>query len=842
MCKQNNLVTWPRLLSIFCLIVGMFFLLSLNQPPILADVADSFPQDGSTTFGIDDTLIIYFEEEIDANSVNNNTVTLKNRVGITEIPVSLHNFRQIVSGGKTVLFIDPVYSLQYDTEYTLSLVGLEDRTQKSINDFELKFTTIKYPNERLAIIHADPVNDAQNVPINKQVILTFNKYLDLSSVNDNTIFLTDSTGQHVEITFVPNNSTHANKLTIIPKENLAYLSTYTVNIKNAGVYAVKDLSGQTMPATTLQFTTIAAGGPSLTNQSPAPYSSNVSVDVILTFTFSQDMNASTLNSSSIYLQKDGSGIVPASYSYNPSTRMLILTPHRPLESVARYNVYATAVAKGTNTLSLSPSNWYFNTSIAGTSSNPINPITPVYPGYTSIIERDPEANSNGVPIDKTVKFRFNTSVDPSSINSSTVYLTRSGSQVTASVSYDSYYKQVSISPYNHLNNNSQYIVNVNGVMDSYGNYISASSWSFYTGYLYSSGSSERYPAANASGVPLDTVIRYRFASEMNSSTIDTSNISLTRGGSYVSINVSYDPATRWVSITPSSNLRTGSEYTVHLSSNIRDSHGNYIPGISWSFSTSNYYRDYYDNYDNRYYYDYYRPGILSRDPSPYSTGIALDKIIRVRFDKDMNSSTINSNNVYLRQAGTTISARVSYDSSSRSLTISPSDKLRPNTEYTVNLSSSIRDYNGNYFAGDSWSFTTAATSSSNYSHVYSNVSTGRPGQPLVVLNGQRVVFADVQPYIKNGRTLLPYRALLEMLGADISWEPNLQRVTASLNGNVIQLTIGKKTATVNNQTILLDVAPEIKNSRTMIPLRFVSESLGFNTYWDAAAYTVYLTN
>ena len=81
-------------------------------------------------------------------------------------------------------------------------------------------------------------------------------------------------------------------------------------------------------------------------------------------------------------------------------------------------------------------------------------------------------------------------------------------------------------------------------------------------------------------------------------------------------------------------------------------------------------------------------------------------------------------------------------------------------------------------------------------------------------------------------TLVGFRAILESLGAEVSWDESTKTVTASKDGTTIKLVIGETTAYVNGETYELATAPEISGGSTMIPLRFISEKLGMNVTWD----------
>jgi tetratricopeptide (TPR) repeat protein len=92
------------------------------------------------------------------------------------------------------------------------------------------------------------------------------------------------------------------------------------------------------------------------------------------------------------------------------------------------------------------------------------------------------------------------------------------------------------------------------------------------------------------------------------------------------------------------------------------------------------------------------------------------------------------------------------------------------------------------------------------------------------VNGQQPVF-DVKPRVQNGRTLVPFRALGEALGATINWDPSTQTVSFKKGDNVVQLPVGENSALVNGRQYTLDVPAFIENGRTLVPLRFISEAL-----------------
>ncbi len=112
--------------------------------------------------------------------------------------------------------------------------------------------------------------------------------------------------------------------------------------------------------------------------------------------------------------------------------------------------------------------------------------------------------------------------------------------------------------------------------------------------------------------------------------------------------------------------------------------------------------------------------------------------------------------------------------------------------------------------------------------------------PQVILDGQAISF-DVPPVIESGRTLVPLRAIFEALGSNIQWNGDTQTVTATKDSTEIKLIIGGA-AYKNGQPVTLDVPAKIIESRTMVPLRFVSEALGCQVNWDGATQTITISS
>ena len=127
-----------------------------------------------------------------------------------------------------------------------------------------------------------------------------------------------------------------------------------------------------------------------------------------------------------------------------------------------------------------------------------------------------------------------------------------------------------------------------------------------------------------------------------------------------------------------------------------------------------------------------------------------------------------------------------------------------------------------------------------------NVSFCYAANPKVQINGNIIDFKDesgnvVEAQLINNRTMVPLRRIFEELNCSVDWEQETKTVTANRDDKTIILTIGSKDAYLKvggiENKIVLDSEPVIVENRTLVPLRFIGESLGNDVGWDQANQT-----
>ncbi|MCX7748349.1 MAG: stalk domain-containing protein [Clostridia bacterium] len=91
--------------------------------------------------------------------------------------------------------------------------------------------------------------------------------------------------------------------------------------------------------------------------------------------------------------------------------------------------------------------------------------------------------------------------------------------------------------------------------------------------------------------------------------------------------------------------------------------------------------------------------------------------------------------------------------------------------------------------------------------------------------------ASVKPFISNSRTMVPIRFIAESLGVKVGWDKKTQTVTLTKGSSTIKMIVGNRTMKVNNKNKALDASPVISANRTFLPLRAVSEALGNKVFY-----------
>ncbi len=125
----------------------------------------------------------------------------------------------------------------------------------------------------------------------------------------------------------------------------------------------------------------------------------------------------------------------------------------------------------------------------------------------------------------------------------------------------------------------------------------------------------------------------------------------------------------------------------------------------------------------------------------------------------------------------------------------------------------------------------------NKEEVFSQLREKLPNNPIYVKFNGDILGFDEPPIIEDGSTLVPMRFLFEQMGADVEWDGKTKTATATLGDKEITFSIDNVNARINNKPAKMDVPARLVNGKTMVPLRFLSENMGYDVDWDADSRT-----
>ena len=551
--------------------------------------------------------------------------------------------------------LTPSSALAYNTKYTAALSGAEDSAGDPMTSpFSWSFTTEAASTSPPSVSSESPASNATNVPVSTTVTATFNEAVQSSTI---TFTLTPSGGSAITASLSYNSSTDT--VTLTPSSTLAYNTNYTATVSGA-----ENSSGIAMTSPfSWSFTTDVAP-PSVTKESPASNATNVPVSTTATATFNEAVQSSTII---FTLTPSGGSAITASLSYNSSTDTVTLTPKSALAYNTKYTAAVSGAKDSAGDPMTSPFSWSFTTDVAP----------------PSVTKESPASNATNVPVSTTATATFNEAVQSSTI---IFTLTPSGgSAITASLSYNSSTDTVTLTPKSALAYNTKYTAAVSGAKDSAGDPMTSPfSWSFTTDVAPPSVTKES-PASNATNVPVSTTATATFNEAVQSSTII---FTLTpSGGSAITASLSYNSSTDTVTLTPRSALAYNTKYTAAVSG-AKDSAGDPMTSpFSWSFTT-----------------DVAPPSVTKESPASNATNVPVSTTATATFNEAVQSSTIIF--TLTPSGGSAITASLSYNSSTDTVTLTPKSALAYNTKYTAAVSGAKDSAGDPMTSPFSWSFTT----------------------------------------------------------------------------------------------------------------------------------------
>ena len=525
-------------------------------------ISSTDPVNAATAVPINQKISATFSVGMDASTITASTFTL--RQGTT----SVSGF--VSYSGITAIFA-PANNLAQNTAYTCTITtGTKDLAGNALAvNYTWSFTTgaatVEIPP---TVSSTDPANAETGVALNQKISATFNKTMDASTISTSSFKLMQgSTTVSGVVSF------SGRTALFTPLSNLVSAIEYSVTITTEA----KDLAGNALANnyvwnfTTGTSTIITL--PTVSSTDPANIETGVALNQKIAATFSKTMDASTITTSTFTLMQ-GTTSVSGSVSYTGTTATF-----SPASNLMPSSTYSATITNETKDLAgnAMASNyvWSFTTGAA---------VVIVAP---TVISTDPVNAATEVALNQKIAATFSTTMDASTITTTTFILRLGTTPISGQVSYSG--TTATFAPVSELVSNSIYSAAItNEVNDLAGNSMESNYiWSFTTGtvpIVTPPTVISTNPVDAATDVALNKEITATFSKTMDASTITTLTFTLMQGTTNVSGVVNY--VGTLATFVPSSNLTESTIYTATITTGAKDLAGNPIESDNvWNFTT-----------------------------------------------------------------------------------------------------------------------------------------------------------------------------------------------------------------------------------------------------------------
>ncbi len=294
-----------------------------------------------------------------------------------------------------------------------------------------------------------------------------------------------------------------------------------------------------------------------------------------------------------------------------------------------------------------------------------------------------------VPFNQIISVTFNEEINASTINSSTLIISKAdGTVVSGAITYSG--RTARFTPTNPLSPNTTYTGRITtGVKDVMGNALQTDYlWTFSTGMIIVPVVNTTDPTNNQINVALNKTITATFSVPMDPLTINNSTFTVKQGTNSIAGAITYSGST--VSFVPTNPLTVNSVYTVTITSGAKSSQGTPLADdYVWNFTTVPV------------------PTVTSTDPFNNAIGVDLNKTLTANFSIAMDPLTINTTTFTLRQGTTVIPGVVLYTGGTTA-SFNPVNTLNPGLIYTATITTGAKSSAGIPLASNYvWNFTTS---------------------------------------------------------------------------------------------------------------------------------------
>ena len=551
------------------------------------------------------------------------------------------------------------------------------------------------------VVSVTPAQGATDVVINTTVTATFSMAMNPSTVTTSTFTLTSPGGA------VAGAVTYTGTVaTFTPAAVLAYGTTYTATITTG----VATPGGAGLIGNYVWTFSTVAPSPTVISTVPLAGATGVPVSQVLSATFSEPMDPTTISTTTFTLAGPDGAAVTGAVTY--AGVVATFTPMASLADSTQYTATITTGATSGGVPLAANYVWTFTT------------ITP--PPLLTVVSTIPVNTATGVPLSQVLSATFNEPMNCVAFPAAAFIVTGPGATaVPGTIGCSG--AVATFTPAANLISNTVYTATITtGAQDLAGaslasNYV----WTFRTLPAPTPPTViSTVPVDGATSVPINQALSATFSAAMTPATIDTTTFTLaeTTSGTAVTGTVTYVPAGSVATFTPTASLAPTTEYTATITTGAKNLAGtglasNYV----WPFTTAA-------------LPIVVPPTVVSTIPLDLATDVPLNQVVSATFSKAMNPATISSATFTLTAPGTppvAVPGLVAYAAVGNTLTFTPTANLAPSTLFTATITTGAQDLTGTPLASNYvWTFTTGTAVSTTPPEIVStvpkNLATGVP--------------------------------------------------------------------------------------------------------------------
>jgi len=638
-------------------------------------VVSTIPANGSTNVAVNTPISATFSMAMNPSSLSTSTFTVLGPSGAVAGAVAV--------SGVTATFT-PSAALAYGTLYTATITtGATDLGGTPLlANYVWTFTTITPPP---TVTATAPVNGAANVPISQVLSATFSEAMSAASISASTFTVTGPGGVAVSgaVTY------SGTVATFTPAVALAYSTVYTATITTGAT----DVAGTSLAANYVWTFTTITPPPVLISTVPVNGATGVPITQVLSASFNEAMNCTTLASPATTFILTGPGATAVAGTVGCAGNVATFTPEA---SLAANTVYTATITTGAHDLA--------GTALA---ANYIwNFRTLPAPTHLTVISTVPVNLATGVPINHALSATFSEAMNPATVDAATFTLSGpGGTSVTGVVTYVAAGSVATFTPAVDLAPSTLYTATITtGAKDLEGTTLAGSYvWTFTTSAAPAGIPPTvilAIPVNGATAVPLNQTVSATFSVAMNPATINSTTFTLTGpGATPVAGLLAYAAIGNTLTFTPTANLAPSTLFTATITSGAQDLAGvglasNYV----WTFTTGTAVAA-------------VPPELVSTVPANLAADVPLNQAVSATFSEAMNPLTITTGTFTLTgPGGTTIAGTLTYDAVDFIATFTPVAPLIAAETYAATVTNGVTNLAGvplgDTGAPNPWTFTT----------------------------------------------------------------------------------------------------------------------------------------